>query len=291
MIMTHRRFAKKRTCRFFTQSTSVACLLFFTIIASTQTTLAADRNICDPGNGTTGNFNGTWYSYYEGSSQNDRSNCDVKMRVYDDNNNHFRIDWDQNSTWQEDVVGGVGWSRGSDTRKIGSNIGQFTSNSSSNPRAIAGVYGWTCVSANRTQDPNTSAQEYYIVDSWVGSNQFIPWDENANAPATPLRSNGQDVTVSANGGTYKVYKVGRDGPQYCGNGSSRKFDQFWSVRTSSLSTGSNRSIDFASHDNIWDNHGFRSSKVKNGYQILMGEAFGHNDFRHKGAIDGSVWKR
>lgn len=290
MKITNRSSFVKHPYTLLTRTASMAGLLL--LLSGAQTAMAADKTICNPGNGTTGSKNGTWYSYYEGSSQNDRSNCDVKMKIYDDrNSNHFRIDWDQNSTWQEDVVGGVGWSSGSDRRKIGYNIGQFDSNSSSNPRAIAGIYGWTCVSSDRTRYPRTSAQEYYIVDTWIGSNAFVPWDENAGAPAKPLRKNGRDVEVSANGGKYKVYKVGRNGPQYCGDGSSRSFDQFWSVRTSKLAIKKNRNIDFANHDNTWDNHGFRSSKVKNGYQILMGEAFGHNDFRHKGAIDASVWSR
>jgi hypothetical protein len=287
MIFTHRSSAVKQSTFSFTH---LAFGLLFSMLTGAITTAhAADRNICNPGNGTTGSLNGTWYSYYEGSSQNDVSNCDVKMKIYDDNGNHFRIDWDQNKTWGEDVVGGAGWNRGSDTRKIGYNIGQFDSNATQ--KAIAGVYGWTCGSTNRSRYPNTKAQEYYIVDTWSGGGTFVPWDENANAPATPIQKNGSDVEVSANGGTYKVYKVGRNGAQYCGNGSPRKFDQFWSVRTSKLAINNNRGIDFANHDNTWDNHGFSSSKVKNGYQIVMGESFGHANFRHKGAIDASVWSR
>ncbi len=251
--------------------------------------LAADKTICNPGNGTTGEHRGTWYSFYEGSSQNDVSNCDVKMRVYDESGFHFRIDFDQNQTWSEDVVGGVGWSSGSDRRKIGYNIGQLDSNGNDS-KLIAGIYGWTCGSGNRSRYPNTQAQEYYIVDSWVGGS-FVPWDEVAGAPAKPIQKNGIDVEVSSNGGKYKVYKLKRNGPQYCGNGSSREFYQYWSVRTSKLATGSNREIDFANHDNTWDNYGFRSNKVRNGYQILVGEAFGHANYRHKGSIDASVWER
>lgn len=255
---------------------------------------AADREICNPGNGVTGSFNGTWYSYYEGSTQRDVSNRDVCMKIFNSRSKRFRITWDQNKTWREDVIGGVGWSRGSDKRKIGYNIGLLKSNSSDNPRTIAGLYGWTCGSSNKSKYPKTAAQEYYVVDTWVGNDTFVPWDENRGrdgAPAKPLRKNGRDVIVSANGGRYKVYKVRRNGAQFCGDGTPRSFDQFWSVRTSKLSLGKNRAIDFGRHDSVWDNHGFKSARVRNGYQILFGEAFGHRNFRHKGVVDGTVWSR
>lgn len=289
MIFINRSSVVKSSCKFFTHATLMAGLLFGMLTLGVEPVKAADRQICNPGNGTSGAFRGLFYSYYEGSSQNDRWNCDVKFRIYDDGSRHFRIDWDQNQTWGEDVVGGMGWTWGWDRRKIGYNFGEFTSNAGT--KAIAGVYGWTCGSRDRNRYPNTAAQEYYIVDTWSGSGNFVPWDENRNAPANPIRKNGRDVIIDANGGKYKVYKVRRNGAQYCGNGSARGFDQFWSVRTSSLSTGVDRGIDFANHDNVWDDYGFSSNRVRNGYQIVMGEAFGHANFRHKGAVDGTAWAR
>ena len=189
----------------------------------------------------------------------------------------------------------MGWEYGSDRQKIGYNFGEISSNSTNDPKVIAGVYGWTCGSKNRTRYPKTKAQEYYIVDSWGGnSKEFVPWDEVAAAPAKPLRRYGffgSEIRVEANDGIYKVYKVQRDGAQACGDGKPRKFEQFWSVRTESLAPGTDRDIDFADHDNTWDNYGFSSNKVQNGYQILKGEAFGHQNFRHVGVVDGSVWSR
>ena len=70
---------------------AIAASLLLTLGATTVD--AADLQICDPGNGITGEFRGGWYSYFESSSQTDRANCDVEMKIYDDRANfHFRIE-------------------------------------------------------------------------------------------------------------------------------------------------------------------------------------------------------
>lgn len=260
---------------------------------STGQSFAADRTICNPGGGTSGFFGGDFYSFFEASSENDVSNCDVKIRLRDRLDGRFNIDFNQNQTFGEDAVGGMGWRNGSDTRTIRYRLNTLTSNSTSTPRVIAGVYGWTCGASDREQFPRTAAQEYYIVNSWGGSGAFVPFDENIGdngAPARPLRRNGRDVTVSANGGTYKIYKIRRNGPQYCGDGQSRSFDQFWSVRTSRIQPPKNSTVSFSNHDNKWDDFGFSSDKVRNGYQIVFGEAFGDENFRHSGKVDMRVNK-
>lgn len=261
-----------------------------TLALSTGQSFAADRTICNPGGGTSGFYNGDFYSFFEASSQNDVSNCDVKIRLRQSIRGRFNIDFNQNETFGEDAVGGMGWRNGSDTRTIKYRLNTLTSNSSSTPRVIAGVYGWTCGSNDRTRNPSTTAQEYYIVNSWGGSGQFVPFDEQAGGPAVALKQNNRDVIISANGGRYKIYKVRRDGPQYCGDGTPRAFDQFWSVRQGPIAAPKDSTVTFSTHDNKWDDFGFSSSSVRNGYQIVFAEAFGDQGFRHIGTVDMRVKK-
>ncbi|MDO6575539.1 glycoside hydrolase family 11 protein, partial [Staphylococcus pasteuri_A] len=79
----------------------------------------------------------------------------------------------------------------------------------------------------------------------------------------------------------------RNGAQYCGNGDNRQFKQYWSVRRSPTSTGSNQELDFGPHANRWDNSdlGFKTNGIANGYQILAIEVFGDANLNHKGAVD------
>lgn len=240
------------------------------------------KTICDPAGDSdngfgSGTYRGHFYSWFE-ISQNDITTCDVKIGFYNDAGRHFRAQWDMAKSWGEDAVGGLGWPTGSQNRKIGYNVGELSSNSNLQ-KALVALYGWSCRG-------NTS-QEYYVVDTWQGPGQFVPWDENAGAPAI---SKG---TVNANGATYDVYVVGRNGAQYCGNGQSREFDQFWSVRRSPTPVGQNQQLDFRPHINRWDNSdlGFDPQGLANGYQIFAVEIFGDATVNHQGIVDASVWLR
>ena len=240
------------------------------------------KTICDPAADSdsgfgSGTYRGHFYSWFE-LSQNNIKDCKVNIGFYNDSGRHFRAEWDMAKSWGEDAVGGLGWSSGSRDRKMGYNVGELTSNSSIQ-KALIALYGWSCRG-------NTS-QEYYVVDTWKGPGKFVPWDENAGAPAS---SKG---TVRANGATYDVYVVDRNGAQYCGDGSSRAFEQFWSVRRSPTKVGDNHNMDFRPHVNRWDNSdlGFDRRGLGNGYQIFAVEVFGDANTNHKGAVDASVWLR
>jgi hypothetical protein len=258
---------------------SVASLLS---IPSTTHAASITKTICDPAADSdsgfgSGTYRGHFYSWFE-LSQNDIKDCKVKIGFYNDAGRHFRAEWDMARSWGEDAVGGLGWSSGTRSRKIGYNVGELSTNSPIQ-KALVALYGWSCRG-------NTS-QEYYVVDTWKGPGQFVPWDENISAPA---QSKG---TVRANGATYDVYVVDRNGAQYCGNGESKAFEQFWSVRRSPTSVGSNQSMDFRPHVNRWDNSdlGFDRRGLGNGYQIFAVEVFGDANRNHKGAVDASVWLR
>lgn len=248
---------------------------------------AASRTICNPGNGINGNFGGDFFTYFEASTKDDVANRDVCITLSNTPaRGNFTIKFNQNETFSEDVVGGVGFANGSPTRVITYVLNSLKSNSSLN-KTIAGVYGWTCGSRDRKRFPKTTAQEYYVVNSWTGSGRFVPFDENKQREATPIRS------IQANGATYDIYKVRRNGAQFCGDGKSRSFDQFWSVRRKKLGVSSKRErkVSFKEHSNAWAISGFSSDKVKNGYQIVFGEAFGAGpEQRHQGSINARIIK-
>lgn len=258
---------------------------FFTLTATATHAGSITKTLCNPADSDNGygagTYNGKFYSWFE-LSQEDITDCDTKIGFYNDPSRHFRVEWNMAKSWGEDAIGGMGWSSGSRDRKIGYNIGELTTNSSIQ-KALVALYGWSCHQTNGQK----ISQEYYVVDTWKGPGKFVPWDENANAPAKSLG------TVSANGATYDVYKVGRNGAQYCFSGESRQFEQFWSVRRSPRGIKNNRNLDFRPHANRWDNSdlGFKVAGLSSGYQILAVEVFGDANLRHKGAVDASLWAR
>lgn len=269
----------------------IGLLASATALASTSPASAQDRRICNPGNGISGFFQGRFFTWFENSSQNDRANCDVQILLRSGTTRRFRASWDQNRTFSEDAVGGMGWGSGRAGRRFTYNISTFTSNRAL--RAIAGIYGWTCVSGDRQRNPRTSAQEYYVIDTWSGSGNFVPFDENRRGPALQLRDRNNNPVFVRDGtnGTYRVYRVRRNGAQFCGDGSPRSFDQFWSVRTTKRATGGNRNINFQPHADRWDDFGFRPNSMSNGYQVLAVEAFGDEAQRHTGVFEATVRER
>ena len=239
-----------------------------------------------------------FYSWFERSSKDDLGTCKVRLERETDRPRHFRAVWSQNQTWSEDAVGGMGWDAGRTWRRIGYNIGSFEG--SVNLRSVATLYGWTCGSRDRQRYPNTAAQEYYVVDTWKGGGQFVPWDENLGSEARPIRRNGSIVQYGANGGLYRIYVVDRNGAQYCGNGQSRAFKQYWAVRQHNrwsggkqfkkAPLGTNNRITFSVHADQWARHGFSEDKVGNGYQIFAAEVFGSANATNSGHLDASVWE-
>lgn len=155
----------------------------------------------------------------------------------------------------ENLVAGLGWRTGSESRSVGYRAAAFEAGTNS----YLTLYGWSV-------DPLV---EYYVIDDWGSA--FTP----PGPGAAPLG------TVESDGGTYRIYRTLRvRQPSIRGTAT---FAQYWSVRTERRPLGADNRISFANHVAAWHRHGLRLGRMD--YQVMATEGFGSN-----GASDISVWQ-
>lgn len=126
------------------------------------------------------------------------------------------------------AVIGVGWSKGSSTKKVGYNLGSFN-NTSGGGCMYQSLYGWT----------TNSLMEYYVFQNWIN---YVPTDWTK-----------MSGTVSDGGLTYNLYKHQQvNQPSISG---TQTFWQVGSIPTSQAKTGTNITIDLSKHITAWKNAG------------------------------------
>lgn len=205
--------------------------------------------------GTVSN-SGNFYTYFASKL------VSGKLEVFSNNDRYFRVNWNANNgDYGSDIVTGMGYLTGSDSRSLKYRLLSWTGNEKSS----VGAYGWKCPtrSANRIT-------EYYVVNSWGGTTRYVPWDQVRNREATPVKtSKGTDYTFESDGSKYRLYKTRRlNAGHGCGTGRT-DFDQFWSVRTGSMgpSSKSTKTISMSNHFSQWRSK-LGATGGANGYQII-----------------------
>jgi hypothetical protein len=175
------------------------------------------------------------------------------VNVTNSNSRTATISWVNRDDPAADFVGGVGWKDVNFPNTITYNVTNFTwpTSQAFDSRGVFGVYGWSCGINQGVSDKNI---EFYIVDNWLGANQYIPYDGSTRM--TPKE------TVRANGADYKIYQSSTyNRANACGPGLPNF--QVWAVRQGkrTLSSSANN-VDFKTIGGVMSKYGYFTQNLR-----------------------------
>jgi hypothetical protein len=172
------------------------------------------------------------------------------------------ISWVNNDSPAADFVGGVGWRDVNFPNNVSYNVTSFTwpTTTAFDNRGVFGIYGWSCPIGQGVSDKNV---EFYVVDNWLGTNQYVPFDG-------PTRMTAKE-TIRANGADYKIYQSSTyDRANACGPG--QRFFQVWAVRQGKKTLNRNgTNVDFKTIGGAMSKYGYFTSNLR--YLVVGVDAF------------------
>lgn len=183
---------------------------------------------------------GYFYSFYE-QYNNQKTYLDTAP------GGRFTMQWREASN---NAVGGVGWGRGSTSRRIRYAITKFHVHDGQ--KQTVAIYGWMRDQAS----VHSGVVEYYVVEDHRG------W----NARDTNSRYKGSRTVDDS---VYNYYEATRVNSPQAFSAASITFKQYWAVRQSRRLSGT---VNMRAHFNNWSRFGLRTKPV-HGYQILAVEGY------------------
>jgi hypothetical protein len=215
--------------------------------------LAAAAYAANHTNTGEGQDGSTFWTLFKYNSNNNCPNAQNKcgVNVTDNRYRTATIKFSNPDRPDTDFVGGVGWQNVAKPSNISYKVSSWSwpTTVAFDSRGVFGVYGWSCPINAGVSDKNV---EFYIIDNWVGSNQYIPYD--GSLPMTAKE------TFTANGASYNIYQSSLlDRANACGTG--QKFFQVWAVRQgkrslTNASGGIANNVDFTTIGGKMANYGY-----------------------------------
>jgi hypothetical protein len=181
------------------------------------------------------------------------------VNITDNTKRKATISFENPNSADTDFVGGVGWRDLIYPTTVSYKVTNWTwqTTQAMDNRGVFGVYGWSCALRDGFSDKNV---EFYIVDNWLGKNQYVPYYNGSKMIAKE--------TIRANGADYKIYQSGSLNRANACGGSDQTFIQLWAVREGKRSlikspgVGIANSVDFKTIGGALGKYGYMTYNMR-----------------------------